>query len=349
MAPSEVSIFIENGYQVLVENGAGIGVGIADAEYVAHGAIIVNTEEAWTRTDVVFKYKPPTVDEYKYLHRGLNIGAIFHAEGSYELIQALMQSRVNAYTYEFFQTVEGIYPMTVVGGEVAGKMAVIYAAYHLQTSQGGRGILLSNVLGQDPAKCVVIGYGNVGSAVAIQLANMGCDVVVLGTNQEKLRKFQSIAGNRVRTRLTSQEALWEEIPSADAVFGAVLISTYNTPPLITEDMVKAMKTGSIIVDVTSGYGAGYMETFTDQTHLSEPTYTKFGVIHCKIDNLPSAVPISTAKAYSKVAAPYLLRLAESIYTGNPDYVSAQGMIFSDGQIVHPVIEEHYRHYQQQEE
>lgn len=349
LSPDEVSLFVAHGYDVFVENGAGMGIGIPDGSYENVGAVIVGTEEAWQVSNVVLKYKPPTSEQYQYLHPDMTIGAIFHAEGNYALIKALLNSGVTAYTYEFFQTNDGIYPMTVIGGEIAGKMAVIYAAYHLQVQYGGSGVLLSNVLGENPAKCVVIGYGNVGSSVAIQLANLGCDVLVLGTNQEKLRRFQSVVGNRIKTAIYTPQLLEAVLPEADAVFGAILISTYTTPPIVTEAMVKSMKPGSILVDVTSGYGPGYMETFTQESSLVEPVFTRFGVLHCKIDNLPSAVPTSTARAYSRVAAPYLLNMVNAIYSGNTEPISQRGMIVSRGKITHPVIQEHFEYYKGKEE
>ena len=348
LGPDEASLFVSHGYDVFVETGAGTGVGIADADYENVGAIIVSSKEAWQSSKVVLKYKPPTPEQFQYLHSDLTIAAIFHAEGNYALIKALLESGVTAYTYEFFQTDDGLYPMTVIGGEIAGKMAVIYASFYLQIQHGGSGVLLSNVLGENPAKCVVIGYGNVGSSVAIQLANLGCDVLVLGTNQEKLRRFQSITGNRIKTAIYTPKLLEAVLPEADAVFGAILISTYTTQPIISEAMVKSMKPGSVLVDVTSGYGPGYMETFIQESSLAEPVFTRFGVLHCKIDNLPSAVPVTTARAYSRVAAPYLLNMVNAVYAGTPEPISERGMIMSGGKITHHVIQEHFDYYKDKE-
>ena len=347
LCPSEVPIFLDTGYEVLVETNAGIGIGFEDSVYEKAGAKIVSCENAWKQSKFILKYKPPTSEEYTYLHEDMHLGAIFHAEGNPTLIRAMLKSRMTAYSYEFFETSDKTFPLAIVGGEIAGKMAVIYAAYHLQIQRGGSGTLLSNSLETKPPKVLVIGYGNVGSAVAKMTSDMGADVLVLGTNAKKLRQFQLIMGNNVQTALCTPEVLKKELPQTDAVFGAILISTFDTSPIITTDMVKTMKPGSIIVDVTSGYGSGYLETFDRNTTLAEPVFERFDVLHCKIDNLPSAVPITTARAYSRVAAPYFLRLGEAIYGVEDDPISSAGMIVSQGKIIHAEVQKHMDHYQKE--
>lgn len=332
-----------------VEENAGLDVGVSDDMYRESGAIIVPTAEAWSVSNFVLKYKPPTREEFGFLREDMHLGAIFHAEGDPDLIAALCASGVTAYTYEFFRTADGIFPLAMAGGEIAGKMSVIYAAYHLQRHFGGRGVLLADIVGAPAAKVLVIGYGNVGGA-AIRLAlAMGAEVTVVGTNRERLRKFQMEVGGAVRTVVYSRDALARELPDTDLVIGAINISTYDTPTMLGEDLLRLMRPGSMIIDVTCGYGAGYLPTFDRPTTFEDPVYLKQGVLHCKIDKLPAAVPVTTTEAYTALAEPYLIVLGNSIFQGVEDPISGFGKIIDHGAIVHPVVQEHMDFYRRQTE
>jgi alanine dehydrogenase len=188
---------------------------------------------------------------------------------------------------------------------------------------------------------LVIGYGNVGGAAARTAHALGAQVTVLGTNPERLRRFQATLPG-VTCRLNSREMLEREVPAADLVIGAILISTYDTEPMIGEDLVSRMRPGSVIVDVTAGYGAGYLPTFDRLTTLPDPVYERFGVLHCKIDAFPAAVPRTATRAVGPVIVPYLIALGRAIYDGTPDPVSAAGRITAAGQITHPEVERHMR-------
>ncbi|MFH9426356.1 NAD(P)-dependent oxidoreductase [Streptomyces sp. NPDC017529] len=337
--PEQVAEFSGAGFEVLVETGAGVGTKAPDDDYVRAGARIVSTEEAWRGSDFVLKYKAPGPHEFTYLRPGLRLGAFFHAEGNPELTRALLNSGTQAYAYEFFKTPDGAYPLAVPDSEISGKLAVLYAAYHLQSHLNGSGVLLADVPYVTSPKVVVIGYGNAGAAAARTARALGADVTVLGTDRHRLRRFAASAPG-VSCRINTPEVLEREVQEADVVVGAILISTYDTPPMIGEDLVRRMKPGSMIVDVTVGYGSGYLPTFDRQTVHTEPVYERFGVLHCKIDAMPGSVPHTASRAVSPLITPYLIELGNSLQDGRPAPTAANGMITDGGRMAHHEIERH---------
>ncbi len=345
LLPKHVKGFIQSGYDVYVEENAGIEIGVTNKEYENVGATIVTTEQAWTCSNVIIKYKAPTEKEYKYFRHDLTISAIFHAEGNEILVKRMCETGLTAYSYEFFETEDGYFPLAMPGGEIAGKVAFFEAAHLLQTQFGGCGRLLADVHGVSKSKIIVIGYGNVGNAIINMAYRLGNEIVVFGTNLAKMKKSLSCYGNGVKLHVLNREKLLHEIKDADAVFGAILISTFDTPPIIDEDILKYMKRGSILMDVTCGYGCGYMPTFRKKTSLQKPYYVYNDILHCKIDNLPAAFPETTTIAYSNNAAEYLFEMAESIYGSKNDPVSAKGQIIKNGNIIHPVIRQHLEFYE----
>lgn len=340
LLPSDVADFVGAGFEVFVERGAGEQAGASDEEYRASGARLVSTREAWEASPYVLKYKAPKPEEFEHFRDGLVLGASFHAEGDAALTQELCRKKVTAYSFEFFRTPDGIFPLSVPSSEVSGKLAVLYGAYYLQKHLGGRGVLLTDVVGVERPRVLVIGHGNAGGAAA-RLANaLGAEVVVLGANRERLRRFQATVPSTVRCHLNSPEVLAREVPESDLVIGAILVSTYDTKPMINEDLVRLMRPGSMIVDVTCGYGSGYLSTFDRETTHLEPVYERFGVLHCKIDALPSSVPVTVAQAVAPVRAPYLIALGRAIFEGIEDPVSEAGKITEKGRVVHPEVRRH---------
>lgn len=344
LLPEDLAVFCNNGYDIYVERGAGLGIGVEDQAYQNVGAYIVSREEAWGLSPFVVKYKAPIDEEYQFLKSGMNLCAIFHAEGNVKLVNTLCDKGITAYSYEFFETNDGLFPLAYVGSEISGKLAVIYGAYHLLSPQGGKGILLADIIGAKRPKVVVIGYGNVGNAAIKTASALGNEVVVFGTNKEKLSKYQRIVGSDVRCLLYNPQVFEQEIIDADLVIGAILVSTYNTPSILSENHLKKMKKGSMIIDVTCGYGDGYLPTFSDFTTFSKPTYCKEGILHCKIDIFPSSVPLTTSQAFSKNLAPYLFRLGESIFMNQFDSISEQGKIIEHGKIVNSIVDENIKLY-----
>jgi alanine dehydrogenase len=338
LLPEQVALLTEAGFDVLVETGAGDGSGYKDDAYRHVGAQIVSTDEAWEGSRLIVKLFAPSVGEYHRLHRRIAIGGFLHAEGRKPLVEALKESGCTAYAYEYFRTQDGIFPMAVPLSEISGQMAIIYGAYFLQTQFGGRGVLLPAVSGAERARVLVIGYGNAGAAAAKLAASMGAKVVVLGTHRERLRHFKSLMPPDTECYLNTPEVLEREVLQADLVVGTILISTFDTPEMIGDDLVRRMKAGTMIVDVTCGHGPGYLPSFDRFTTHKDPVYLKHGVVHCKVDILPAGVPLSAGQANSVVIAPYLLRLAQSIYDPErPDLTSAAGKIVENGEVVHPEI------------
>lgn len=340
LTPQDAGSICDQGYTVLVERNAGLAAGYLDSDYSKHGAIPVSKEHLWETSDVVIKFKAPQRNEYSLVRQKQIIGAFMHAEGNQQLVKALCNAKATAYAFEFFKTENGFFPMSFVDSEVAGKLAVIYGMYHLQSHLGGAGVLLSPVVGAPMPKVVVIGYGNAGNA-AIRVAEaLGVEVVVVGRNKERLRKYQATVRSNVHCVIYSERELREQVRDADLVIGAIQISTFDTPPLLTDEMVKQMKKGAVIVDVTCGYGSGYMPSFDRSTSLQNPIYEKYGVLHCKIDILPAAVPITTTQAVSKNITPYLLNWFNSLEGTMQDNVSHAGLIIQDGIICHNEVKRH---------
>lgn len=343
LLPNDIKKISEK-YDLIVESDAGINLGYSNEDYIKNGARIGTKEECWN-ADFVLKYKGPTKEEYKYLTNNTKIGAIFHAEGNKELIKELMDKKVTAYTYEFIETDDGYFPMAYPGGEIAGKMAIMYANFFSQKQFGGSGKALFAVRGSGKPKIAIIGYGNVGGA-AIKLAtDLGNEVYVFGTNINKLKKLSIYMDENVHCVESNYENLKELLPKMDAIIGAILISTYDTKPLITNDIFNNLKCCTVIVDVTCGYGSGYIPNVDKYTNLKDPIYiSNNGIICCKIDNLPSAYPITTTEAYSSNATDWLLKIIDAELNNNISNEVLRGKIFEKGKIVHKVIKEHWDYY-----
>lgn len=336
LGPEQVRMIVEHGYEVLLERAAGEGAGWSDEAYGAAGARIVSTDEAWQESDFVVKYKNPGPHEYKYFRPGLHLGAYMHAEGNPELSEAMRANGVTAFAWEFYRCESGTFPLTLTDNQIAGQMAVLHGAYYLQTTFGGAGVLMPRVPGAKPCKVVVIGHGNVGGAAARLAAAMGAEVVVFGRRREGLHQFAASMPANVRCVMNSPERLRAEVEDADLVIGTILISNHETPAMIDADLVDAMRPGSMIVDVTCGYGPGYLPTADALSYHKDPVYIRYGVLHCKIDAFPSSVPVSAAAATSANIAPYLVELGDTIHAGaelTPDH----GLIVKDYRIVHPVM------------
>lgn len=340
LLPEHVAEFIARGYQVLVETDAGTLAGFGDAAYMAAGARIVDCEEAWSGCSLVLKYKAPGPEEYRFFRPGLHLASFMHAEGNAALVEAMRASGMSAYALEFFRTVRDEFPVPVSDNEISGKLGVLLGAYHLQAHMGGSGVLLSDVPGAPRPKVVVIGYGNAGGAAARLAAAMGADVTVFGTRWEGLRRFMAGMPANVRFMLNEPAAFEAAVLEADLVVGAILISTYDTPEMLSEHLVRRMKPGSVIVDVTCGYGRGYMPSFDQLTTYDAPFYERHGVLHCKIDAMPASVPLTAARATSANVWRYLFGLARSVCEGVDDPVSRNGCVVSGGAVLHPEVLRH---------
>jgi alanine dehydrogenase len=338
MLPPGVKDFVQAGFEVYVESGAGAAAGALDGDYQAAGARVISTGEAWSVSPFILKYKFPSVAEREFLKRPLHIGAYFYPGENYELTHHLKKHGVTAYSYEYFQARDGSFPLMAPDSEISGKLAILFAAHHLRTTQGGRGLLLAAIPGLKPAKVVVIGHGNVGAAAARTAVALGNEVVVFGRHAESLRKFQATVPQSVRCYLISQEALEREIPDADLVVGAILISTFDTPAMLTDTLVKKMRKGSMIIDVTCGYGDGYLPTAHSMTWMGAAPYEVHGVWHYKDPVMPAHVHETASLAATVNHTPYLINLGRSIFFDDyKDPVSEKGKFTEAGKIIHPHV------------
>ncbi|MGV1832993.1 NAD(P)-dependent oxidoreductase [Agrobacterium vitis] len=340
LLPDAVREFTSRGYRVFVEHDAGLLAGFPDDQYAAAGAEVVDCDAAWTRCNVIFKYKAPGPDEYRWFRPGMHLASFMHAEGNLQLVEAMRASGMSGYALEFFQSAAGDYPVPVSDNEISGKLAILHAAYHLQSHMGGSGTLLADVPGSARAKVVVIGYGNAGGGAARLAAAMGADVTVFGTRWEGLRRFMAGMPANGRCLINEPSAFEAAILEADVVVGAVLISTYDTPTMLSDELVSRMKPGSVIVDVTCGYGKGYMPSFSQLTTYEAPFYVRYGILHCKIDAMPASVPLTAAQATSANVWRYLLGLAQAACEGQVDITSSNGCVVTEGRVSHPEVLRH---------
>ena len=345
LTPTEVDTIITSGYSVFTEHDCGLACGFEDADYVRVGAEIVSQEEAWERGDLIVKYKAPTIEERRFFSPKINLAALFHAEGNYDLLKAMIDSKITAYSFEFFETDDGLFPLAFPGGEIAGKSAILYAAHYLQNHLGGKGKLLCDIVGVPKPRIGIIGYGSVGSAAISLAVALGCEVVVFSTNEAKLRKLQISFGNRIETSNSTPDAYSRILPTLDVLVGAILISTFDTPAVITEKLVQKMAPGSLVIDVTCGYGEGYLPFIKGYTTIENPVTTANGLNYIKVNNLPSAYHITTTCAYAGNLLPYLLRLLDSLTNDLSESVSNRGCIVRNGKLVHREVLKHWNHYE----
>lgn len=341
MTPASTSDLIQSGHEVLIERGAGAGSGFTDQEYLEQGAKIIDTaEEVWSRAEMILKVKEPQREEYAYFREGLILFTYLHLASEPELTQALCDHGVIAIAYETVQLSDGSLPLLIPMSEVAGRMSVQAGAQMLEKKQGGRGILLSGVPGVEPGKVVILGGGTVGTNAAKIAMGYGAEVTILDINAKRLRELDDLFFGRIRTVISSPNQIAEAVKQADLLIGAVLIPGRAAPNLVTEEMVKSMKPGAVIVDVAVDQG-GVIETIDRPTTHSHPTYEKHGVIHYAVSNIPGAVPRTSTFALTAVTTAYVLELANKGYLRaikeNP--ALAKGLNVYQGQITNQAVAE----------
>ena len=309
LTPGSVREYVAHGHDVLVETGAGAGIGADDATYIAAGAHIARTaEEVFTRSDMIVKVKEPQPGEWTQLREGQILYTYLHLAPDPEQTKGLLESGVTAIAYETVTDERGGLPLLAPMSEVAGRLAIQAGATALQKANGGRGVLLGGVPGVLPGKVAVIGGGVVGLNAARMALGLGADVSIIDRSIPRLRQLDDIFGGRVHTRYSTVETLEEECFSADIVVGAVLIPGAAAPKLVSREMLTGMKKGSVLVDVAIDQG-GCFETSHATTH-AEPTYEVDGIIHYCVANMPGAVPVTSAQALNNATLHYGLQLAD---------------------------------------
>lgn len=313
ITPAGVVAFKNAGHEVFIQTEAGIGSGFTNEDYIAVGANILETaKEVWENAEMIMKVKEPLPEEYGYFRKGLILFTYLHLAPEPELTKALMDNEVVAIAYETVQLSNRSLPLLTPMSEVAGRMSIQIGAQFLEKPHGGKGILLGGVPGVLPANVVIVGGGIVGTNAAKMALGLGANVTIIDVNPDRLRYLDDVFGGRLKTLMSNSFNISEAVKEADLVVGAVLIPGARAPKLVTEDMVKNMTPGSVIVDVAIDQG-GSIETIDRVTTHSEPTYVKHGVVHYAVANMPGAVARTSTFALTNVTIPYALQLANKGY------------------------------------
>lgn len=308
ITPAGVVALKKSGHQVLIEQGAGLGSGFEDADYKAAGAeILVEAKDVWGKADMVMKVKEPISSEYGYFRKGLVLFTYLHLAAEPKLAKALVDSGVTAIAYETVE-VNRTLPLLTPMSEVAGRMASQIGAQFLEKSKGGKGILLSGVPGVKRGKVTIIGGGVVGTNAAKIAVGLGADVTLIDLSAERLRQLDDQFGKDIQTLMSNPLNIAEAVKDSDLVIGAVLIPGAKAPKLVTEEMIQSMSPGSVVVDVAIDQG-GIIETVDKITTHDDPTYTKHGVVHYAVANMPGAVPRTSTIGLTNVTMPYALQIA----------------------------------------
>ena len=308
MTPAGVLTLINAGHKVSIETGAGLGSSFTDKDYIAAGATIVQTaKEAWSQ-EMVLKVKEPIPSEYQYFREGLILFTYLHLAPELELTQALLDNKVVGIAYETVQLPNRSLPLLTPMSEVAGKMSVQIGAQFLEKLHGGTGILLGGVSGVPRGKVTIVGGGIAGTNAARVAIGMGADVTILDVNPERLRQLEDIFGSSVQTLMSNPFNIAESVKKSDLVIGSVLIPGARAPKLVTEEMIKSMRPGSVVVDIAIDQGGSFETTDRVTTH-DKPTYVKHGVVHYAVANMPGAVPRTSTIALTNNTVPYALQIA----------------------------------------
>lgn len=336
--PAGVKELVKAGHEVYVQATAGIGSGFSDEEYIKAGAKMLPTiEDTYAKAEMIIKVKEPIEPEYALVRKGQVLFTYFHFASDRALLDAMLKSGAICIAYETVRGRDGRLPLLIPMSEVAGRMSVQEGARFLEKPQGGKGILLGGVPGVKPAKVLVLGAGVVGRNAALMAAGLGADVSICDISLETLRHCDEFMPKNVRTLYSSTHNIEEELPHTDLVIGSVLIPGAKAPHLITKDMVKLLKPGSVMVDVAIDQG-GCFETSHPTTH-SEPTYIIDDVIQYAVANIPGAVPITSTLALTNATMPYALRLANMGWKDacKADKGLAEGVNVVDGKITFKAV------------
>ncbi|HEY2494522.1 MAG TPA: alanine dehydrogenase [Paenibacillus sp.] len=329
ITPAGVAEFLQHGHIVYIEQLAGAESGFPDNEYIDAGAIIVEqAQDVWRQSDMIMKVKEPLSSEYEYFRKGLILFTYLHLAAEPALAKALVDKGVTAIAYETV-TVNGSLPLLTPMSEVAGRMSVQIGAQLLEKPQGGKGILLSGVPGVARGKVAIIGGGVVGTNAAKIAIGLGADVTLLDLSVGRLRQIDDIFGNQIKTLVSNPFNISKAVSEADLLIGAVLIPGAKAPKLVSEQVVKSMKPGSVIVDVAIDQG-GIVETIDHITTHDHPTYVKHDVVHYAVANMPGAVPQTSTIALTNATFPFALDIAnhdiQDVVLSNPAIHSGANVI-----------------------
>lgn len=340
LTPAGAEALTHAGHQVLLEAGAGQGSGFTDDFYAAAGAELAPTsDEVWARAEMIMKVKEPIEQEWGNIRPDQVLFTYFHFASSEELTRALIASEAVAIAYETVELPNGELPLLTPMSEVAGRMAVQEGAKYLERHSGGAGVLLGGVPGVLPGKVVILGGGIVGTHAALMAAGLGARVAILDVSLARLRHLESIMPANVNLLYSTRYAIRKQIGDADLMVGAVLLHGAKAPSLILEDDLKAMKPGSVIVDVAVDQG-GCVETIRPTTH-DDPIYTVHDVIHYGVANMPGSVPRTSTLALTNATLPYAITLATKGWQVAclDDPALALGVNIADGNVTYAGVAE----------
>ncbi len=309
MTPAGVHELVKHGHTVIVQKTAGEGSGFCDCDFEAVGAQMIPTiEEVYAKAEMIIKVKEPIEPEYKLIRKGQLLFTYMHFASSEPLTKAMIESGAVCCAYETVRKADRSLPLLVPMSEVAGRMSVQEGMYFLERPHGGRGVLLGGVPGVKPAKVFVIGGGVVGTAAAVTAAGTGADVTISDISLPRLAYLADVMPKNVKTLMSNEFNIRQELADADLVIGSVLIPGAKAPKLVTRDMLKLMKKGAVMVDVAIDQG-GCFETSHATTH-QDPTYEVDGIVHYAVANIPGAVARTSTFALTNATIPYALQLAD---------------------------------------
>ncbi len=308
MTPAGVRELVHDGHEVVVETNAGIGIGMTDADYEVAGAKVVDTaEEVFAAAEMIVKVKEPQLTECEMLREDQVLFTYLHLAADPKQAAALVKSGTTAIAYETVTAKDGSLPLLTPMSEVAGRLSIQAGAFALQKANGGRGVLLGGVPGVKPGKVVIIGGGVSGMNAADMAIGLGADVTVLDRSLPRLREIDAVWGGRIHTVYSTKQAIDELVPEADLVVGAVLIAGAAAPKLVSEQNVKDMHGGAVLVDISIDQG-GCFETSRPTTH-AKPTYVVHDSVHYCVTNMPGAVPRTSTFALTNATLPFVKNLA----------------------------------------
>lgn len=338
--PAGVKELVAHGHTVYVQASAGLGSGFADGQYEEAGAQMLPTiEDVYAAAEMIIKVKEPIEPEYALIRKDQVLFTYFHFASERPLLDAMLRSGAVCIAYETVTDRDHRLPLLIPMSEVAGRMSVQEGARFLEKPQGGRGVLLGGVPGVAPAKVLVLGAGVVGRNAALMAAGLGADVTITDVNLNTLRHCAEVMPKNVKTLYSSRHNIEAMLPDTDLVIGSVLVPGAKTPHLVSRDMVKLMKPGSVMVDVAVDQG-GCFETTHPTTH-SDPTYVVDGVVQYAVANIPGAVPYTSTLALTNATLPYALRLADMGWREAclRDPGLADGVNVVDGKITYKAVAE----------
>ena len=340
LTPAGAKELTAHGHTVYVQHTAGENSGFPDEAYVAAGATILPTiEDVYAIAEMIIKVKEPIKPEYKLVRKGQLLFTYFHFACDRELTDAMLESGATCLAYETVVDRNGGLPLLIPMSEVAGRMSAQEGARFLEKPQGGRGVLLGGVPGVKPAKVLVLGGGIVGTNAALIAAGFGADVTLCDISLPRLRYLSETMPKNVKTLYSSRYNIEQELPTTDLVIGAVLIPGAKAPHLVTRDMLKLMRPGTVLVDVAIDQG-GCFETSHPTTH-AEPIFEVDGIVHYCVANIPGAVPCTSTLALTNATLPYAIKLADMGWEAacRADAGLAKGLNVVDGKVTFPGVAE----------